>query len=114
MNNPQNTVGTGSVALGFGLLLCIMALAGCEKPPVAEAPVVARPVKMLTIGDSAGVETLEVPGSVGAAQTADLAFEVSGRMLERLVKEGQSVAVGEVVARLDARDYTAERDRAIT
>ncbi len=107
----RRTVNTMSRA-GLTLLLAAAIIAGCSKEPVVEAPVVARPIKMLAIGGGGILETLEAPGSVSAAQTSDLSFEVSGRMLERIVKEGQAVSVGEVVARLDDADYDAERDRA--
>jgi RND family efflux transporter MFP subunit len=82
-----------------------------------EAPVeqaeVARPIKMMTLGEGVGGHTLEIPGSVSAAQSADLSFEVSGRMLARIVEEGQNVEAGEVVAKLDSRDYVAQRNAAL-
>ena len=84
----------------------------CEKEAPIEQAEVARPIKMLSIGASAGSRTLEVPGSVSAAQSADLSFEVSGRMLARIVEEGQLVEAGEVVAKLDPRDYVAQRNAA--
>jgi len=82
-----------------------------QEVPVEQAEV-ARPIKMISIGEGAGSRTLEVPGSVSAAQSAELSFEVSGRMLARIVEEGQLVAAGEVVAKLDPRDYVAQRDAA--
>jgi len=68
---------------------------------------------MISIGEGAGGRTLEVPGSVFAAQSAELSFEVSGRMLARIVEEGQLVEAGEVVAKLDSRDYVAQRNAAL-
>jgi RND family efflux transporter MFP subunit len=82
-----------------------------QEAPVEQAEV-ARPIKMMRIGEDAGGRTLEVPGSVSAAQSADLSFEVSGRMLARIVEEGQLVEAGDVVAKLDARDYVAQRNGA--
>jgi RND family efflux transporter MFP subunit len=67
---------------------------------------------MITLGQATGNASLEVPGSVYATQSAELAFEVAGRMLAREVEEGQIVAANQVVARLDPRDYRAGRDRA--
>jgi RND family efflux transporter MFP subunit len=84
----------------------------CGQEAPVERAEVARPIKMISIGEGAGNRTLEVPGSVSAAQSADLSFEVSGRMLARIVEEGQVVEAGEVVAKLDARDYVAQRDGA--
>ncbi len=82
-----------------------------QEAPVEQAEV-ARPIKMISIGEGAGSRTLEVPGSVSAAQSAELSFEVSGRMLARIVDEGQGVEAGEVVAKLDPRDYVAQRNGA--
>ena len=95
------------------LLAILSGLVGaCGQDAPVERAEVARPIKMISIGEDAGDRTLEIPGSVSAAQTADLSFEVSGRMLARIVEEGQIVEAGEVVARLDSRDYVAQRDGA--
>jgi len=89
-----------------------LSLSACGPGEVVERAEVARPVKMMTIGLASGNETLEVPGSVHAAQSADLGFEVSGQMSDRLIEEGQLVTAGQVVAKLDGRDYEVRRDRA--
>ena len=87
-------------------------LSACGPDEVVERAEVARPVKMITLGLTTGGASLEIPGSVHATQSAELAFEVAGRMSERQVEEGQIVAAGQVVAKLDPRDYRAGRDRA--
>ncbi|GGO87669.1 hemolysin D [Marinobacterium nitratireducens] len=74
---------------------------------------VSRPVKLFKVGEAASVRTLEFPGSVMAAQQSDMAFEVSGRIVEKPVTEGELVEEGRVLARLDPRDFEAERDRAL-
>lgn len=101
-----------SVQMALAVLTLSGLLSACGPEPVAERAEVARPVKTITLGAAAGGATLQIPGSVFAAQSAELAFEVSGRMLERMVEEGQIVTAGEVVAKLDARDYVAQSDRA--
>jgi RND family efflux transporter MFP subunit len=93
-------------------IILTVALSSCGPDEVVERAEVARPVKTITLGASTGEATLEIPGIVYAAQSADLAFEVSGRMTERLVEEGQVVTAGEIVAKIDARDYQAQSDRA--
>lgn len=44
-------------------------------------------------------------GSVEAVQTADLGFQIPGRVAKVFVEEGQSVLQGQVIAELDAMDY---------
>ncbi len=99
----------------IGTLLIIpwlgLSLTGCGEEPVQEAPVV-RPVKIVTIGDPGAAVTRELPGTIRAAQHADMAFEVGGRITEFLVKEGQQVTQGTELARLDKRDYQANLDQA--
>jgi len=47
---------------------------------------------------------------VKAAQTAEMAFEVPGKIVEFVYKEGERVAEAALLARLDARDYQAQYD----
>lgn len=89
----------------------LLAVGACgDTPETQEEP--PRPVKIVTIGDSAGGGPLEYPGEVSAAQEADLAFQVGGKIQEFPVNEGQTVRTGEVLAVLDPRDYEARRDAA--
>ncbi len=85
-------------------------LAGCKEEAVPEPPVV-RPVKIVTIGGPEGGLTRELPGSIRAAQDAEIGFEVAGRIVELAVREGQQVAAGDELARLDDRDYQAGYDQ---
>ena len=95
----------------IALLVVVSSAASCGGKPAEEKPLV-QPVKMLTLGArDAGAER-EYPGTVSAAQRADMAFEVPGRIVELPVNEGQKVAEGAVLARLDARDYQARLDSA--
>ena len=89
---------------GVSLLLLVSA---CDEQVVEQAPVV-RPVKIYTIGKADNDARREYPGSIRAFQHADMGFEVGGRIMEFYVREGDEVVEGEVLARLDARDYEAE------
>jgi len=93
----------------FLAVLMVVALSGCGDKPKPEAPVV-RPIKILTVGGVGPGGTLEYPGRVLAAQETDLGFEVNGRIVELPVKSGQPVKKGDVIARLDARDFKAAMD----
>ena len=106
--NSRLNYRSARIVLQVGILSGIIGACGQEAP--VDRPEVARPIKMISIGEDAGSRSLEIPGSVAAARSAELSFEVSGKMLERMVEEGQIVEAGEVVAKLDPRDYIAQRD----
>ena len=94
------------------LLLVLAAGAGAlgcsEAPPPEE--VVARPVKMLEVGFGGVTGTREYPGTIRAQDQAELAFEVPGLIVELPVVQGLWVNRGQLLARLDARNYEAQRD----
>ncbi len=92
----------------IGLCLSFVAV-GCGGEPVEEKAV-AWPVKILTIGGPNSAGWREYPGTIRGAQTAEMAFEVLGRMIGRPVKAGERVKKGTVLARLDDRDYVAQLD----
>lgn len=92
-----------AIAMAVGVFL----LPGCSEPP-PEAPEVVRPVKIQIIGDTSMVGRREYPGTVRATQNAEMAFEVQGKITEFLVREGDIVIEGDVLARLDDRDYQAQ------
>lgn len=73
---------------------------------------VARPVKIFEVQGSGAVLTREYPGRIRAIQQADMAFEVPGKIVEFRFKEGERVEEGEMIARLDDRDYQARLDSA--
>ncbi len=93
-----------SAALGF-------IVAGCGEEAV-EQTVVVRPVKMIEIGDFGNGSTRELPGTIRAAQNADMSFEVGGSITDFLVVEGEDVVRGAELARLDPSNYQADFDQA--
>lgn len=86
------------------LISLAAAMAGCGQEAPEPEPVV-RPVKMLEIGAASAGGTLEYPGEVAAAQSAEMSFEVSGRIIEFPVAEGQHVERGTLLAQVDPADY---------
>ncbi|MBM1142594.1 efflux RND transporter periplasmic adaptor subunit [Alcanivorax sp. ZXX171] len=92
-----------------GAALMMLGLVGCEEPaPKAkDGPV---PVKLVTVdrGDDGG---RRYPGRVMATERSQLAFRVSGQLVELPVKDGQRVEEGQLLARLDPRDFQNELDR---
>ena len=98
-----------TLAAAAALGMAVGALGCAEEPPPPE-PLV-RPIKMLTIaGGLSG--TREYPGRIKAVQQADMAFEVAGRVTEFTHKEGQRAEAGDVLARLDPRDYQNKLEQA--
>ena len=90
-----------SVALA-GLALTL--LSACENE-VEEAPEVVRPVRMLTISELTGGESLSYPGEILGVQNAEIAFEVPGRIVGLPAEEGIEVTEGQLLASIDPADF---------
>ncbi|MEO0972886.1 MAG: efflux RND transporter periplasmic adaptor subunit [Pseudomonadota bacterium] len=89
------------------ILLATLILSACSEPQ-PEPVSVARPVKYFTVGGGSGDRQRVYPGVVRAADSAQVGFEVAGRVTQLTAKEGQRVEAGEELARLDPRDYEAD------
>ena len=87
-------------------LALIAPLSGCGEEPPPTAPV-ARPVKILELGAAGAESAREFPGEITASQNADIGFEVAGKLIAFPVKESQRVERGDVLAKLDPRDFEA-------
>ncbi|NIY82030.1 efflux RND transporter periplasmic adaptor subunit [Vibrio hepatarius] len=94
------------------LLVCGLAVSGCKQQEVEEKTTVARPVKLLTVGEDPVDRVFKYPGRVAAVKQSDMAFEVSGRIVEFTATEGEFVYAGTTLARLEPDNYQAQRDRA--
>jgi membrane fusion protein, multidrug efflux system len=79
------------------------ALAACQEEEGAEAPEL-RPVRTVVVEESTAGETITLSGTVESQVEVDLAFRIGGRLVERLVGVGDTVAPGQVIARLDPAD----------
>ena len=90
-------------------VLIALVLAGCggrDQEPAPPSPPVVRPVKSMVLPEHAGVART-FPGTVRATHRVDLSFNVPGKLIELPVSEGEAVKQGQVLARLDPRDYEA-------
>jgi RND family efflux transporter MFP subunit len=89
-------------------IICGVALTGLVAcgggEQVAPEPT-SRPVKVFLVEGGEVDAVRSFPGKVNASQRAELAFRVSGKLQELLVKEGDLVEEGQVLARLDPADY---------
>lgn len=113
MNEYRLTPGHKHFA-GRQLVLVALAMitAGCGQEPVETAPVV-RPVKIMEISDLGGGRIQAYPGFIRAADSAEVSFEVPGRVIKLEAKEGQQVKAGDVLAVLDDEIFAADLDVAV-
>lgn len=104
------------VGLGFGALVLAGAIASVflfewrRTPPEHDKPV--RPLNTLVVGDRVAVAQT-YPARVRSMQEVTLAFDVPGLIRELPVVRGQRVSKGDVLARLDTRDFQSRLDAAI-
>lgn len=85
--------------------LVMLVLQGCNGEEVTKKAVVVKPVKTVVV--SGGVEFVEraFPGTVVAGEKAEIGFRVAGQLSEIIVKAGERVKRGQVIATLDTSDF---------
>lgn len=86
-------------------------LSACEQPKEIESKPQLRPVRTLVVQSVDVNQTLEFTAVVDAASRADLAFKISGKLITFVVKQGDKVNKGDIIAKLDDSDlqiYLAE------
>ena len=88
----------------FGVMITFALISGCGSEEEVERAPVVRPVKTMVIG-GAQMERLSFPGTVQASGRAELSFRVAGPLIELPVDEGDEVRQGQLLARLDPRDF---------
>ena len=99
------------VGAGLALALLAPALSACnddiagstQRPAFVRTEIVRPRVRQTSV---------TLTGEVQARFRADLAFRVSGRVVERLVEVGAHVDAGQVLARLDPAEQKADLDAA--
>ncbi|RMF75937.1 MAG: efflux RND transporter periplasmic adaptor subunit [Acidobacteria bacterium] len=93
----------GRVAGCAGLLVLVGAC-GAPGGPDGTAEI-ARPAKLVEVRAADADDARVFPGRVQATRRVPLAFRVGGPVIELPVSKGQRVAHGQVLARIDPRDY---------
>jgi RND family efflux transporter MFP subunit len=101
-------------AVGTVLLTAVLApgLAGCNEPATSANGAPPRPVQVQRVTFGPTNENREFAGVVRARYEPDLGFRVAGKVVARLVDVGDRVRAGDVVARLDPRDYRLQVESA--
>jgi RND family efflux transporter MFP subunit len=85
-------------------------LAACQEDRPVEQ--IIRPVKAVVVQEVAADRSRIFSGTVRSRVESALGFRVAGKITQRLVSVGDSVAVGQVVARLDETDLKLSQDSA--
>jgi RND family efflux transporter MFP subunit len=93
------------------LLALVAAPLACEQPEPPPKPI--RPVRAITLGDVEAFSSRSFPGRAEATREVNLAFEVHGKLTGRPVEVGDVVSEGQVLARLDPRDFQNALDAAL-
>ncbi len=89
--------------------LATVSISGCSEEAPEQVQVV-RPVKIMEIGGLETGRVQEYPGILRAADSAEVGFEVSGRIIRLEALEGTQVTEGQVIGALDDANFRAELD----
>lgn len=89
------------------LLIVPFLLAGCSRNNQTK-PGIVRKVKIEAVQQADSVIMRNYPGIIKGAGEINVAFRVAGPIEKILVKEGDYVKQGQLLARMDARDYTVQ------
>jgi RND family efflux transporter MFP subunit len=84
------------------VLTALFASYGCQPPP---PPQVVRPVRAIKVGDPTALTGRRFPGQAEATEEINLAFRVGGPLIALPVLVGDEVEAGQVIARIDPRDF---------
>jgi len=91
----------------------VLSACGDQGSPAPE--ISSRPVKTFLVAGSEGGSVRSFPGRIESSNRAELSFRVAGTVQDILVKEGDLVVQGQLLAKLDPTDYeTVVQDRQAT
>jgi RND family efflux transporter MFP subunit len=86
------------------ILAPLLLASGCGNEEAGEPAEVVRPVKTAVVhGFAVGEQTF--PGRVDAGSKLLVSFRIPGRIVELPVRKGEAIKKGQLIARLDPRDY---------
>ena len=96
-------------AAGLGLVLACRSEPEPDRPGAAAAPSQGR---VTVVRDTTVASMLEAAGTAEPVRRATLSTKLTGTVTAVLVREGERVQRGQVLARIDARDIVARQARA--
>jgi len=86
------------------ILMVVLGACGAQTEEAPAEPQV-RPAKLLEIAASENVRVRTFPAIVEASSSVTLTFQVGGLIEDVAVNDGDEVEAGDVIARLDQRDF---------
>lgn len=95
------------MTIRLSAILCLLLpllLVGCGEEEVVEKDL-TRPIKVVKVGEEQAFGGRWFPGQAKPAEEANLSFRVPGTINDLPVVVGDDVELGDVLARLDRRDY---------
>lgn len=93
------------------LLLVASSAAGCSRETEQASPVI-RPVRYQQVFASGGERTRSFSGVTRAGVESRLSFKVSGTVERVAVEVGDAVSAGDLIARVDPKDYRLQEEEA--
>jgi RND family efflux transporter MFP subunit len=94
------------------LILSLAGLGACKKAEIVEVASPPRPIKIYRLSGQLGSTRPDYPGRIKSKKVVELAFDVDGLIIDWNVEEGQQVRKGQILSRVDPRDYQAEAEAA--
>ena len=91
------------------IVVCMTSIFACSKKEEDKEPIV-RPAKIFTVGQGINSQIRSFPGVIESSDKAIQSFRVSGELIELPAKAGKQVKQGDVLARLDPKDYKLKYD----
>lgn len=90
----------------FGAIVVMVCLSACDsqQETSSDTPVV-RPVKLITVDAAGASGVIQFPAVIGANKLSELSLPVGGILQEFPVKESQRLELGDIIAKLDQRDF---------
>ncbi|MFZ5632368.1 MAG: efflux RND transporter periplasmic adaptor subunit [Bacillota bacterium] len=101
-------------ALVLVLLMALGAVAACGKKDKAEPAVEARLVETVLMQVEKASRYSELSGTLQPEEEALLSFEAAGRIVEMAYREGDRISAGDLMASLDAAEYSVQVAQAKT
>jgi RND family efflux transporter MFP subunit len=102
-----------SLTPASGALLVTLVLAGCgrDAAPAADDRPTMPPGTPVAVLDTLVPDLLDAAGTAAPIRAATLSTKLMGSVTSMLVHEGDRVALGQLLVRLDARDLDAKRNQ---